>query len=216
MFDVQSWLGSGGLILLAAIVFAESGLLIGFFLPGDTLLFVAGFLSSAAGGHVLPPLPITAGIAFAGAALGDQVGYMFGRRLGPSVFTRPRSRLFNPANALRAEAFFAQRGPWALVLARFVPIVRTFTSVVAGVGRMHYRTFFTFNLIGAARWAIGVTTLGAYLGEITFIRDNLEYAALVILAVSLAPVAIDHLRRARRARRGRTIPTRPPAPPPHP
>ncbi len=197
MFDVQSWLGSGGLILLAAIVFAESGLLIGFFLPGDTLLFVAGFLSAAAGGHVLPPLPITAGVAFVAAALGDQVGYMFGRRFGPGVSNRPRSRLFNPANAARAEAFFAQRGPWALVLARFVPVVRTFTPVVAGVGRMHYRTFVTFNLIGAALWAIGITTLGALLGEVAFIRDNLEYAAVAILAISLAPLLIERLRHRR-------------------
>src|SRR4051794_21080513 len=200
MFDVQSWLSSGGLILLAPVVFAESGLLIGLFLPGDALLFVAGFLTSAAGGHVLPPLAVTAAVAFVTAALGDQVGYLFGRRFGPGAFNRPRSRLFNQANARRAEAFFAQRGPWAVVLARFVPVVRTFTPVVAGVGRMRYRTFVTFNLIGAALWAIGITTLGAFLGEIGFIRDNLEYAAVVIAAVSLAPLAIEHLHH-RRARR---------------
>jgi membrane protein DedA with SNARE-associated domain len=133
MFDVQSWLSSGGLFLLATITFAETGLLIGFLLPGDTLLVVAGFLTSAAGGHVLPPLPITAGVVFVAAALGDQVGYMFGRRLGPSVFNRPHSRLFNPANARRAETFFAQRGPSASILARFVPVVRTFTPIVADV-----------------------------------------------------------------------------------
>jgi membrane-associated protein len=197
MFDVQSWLSSGGLLLMAAVVFAESGLLVGFFLPGDTLLFVAGFLTSAAGGHVLPPLPLTAAVAFAAAAIGDQVGYMFGHRFGPSVFNRPRSRLFNPLNARRAEAFFAQRGPWAIVLARFVPVVRTFTPIVAGVGHMRYRTFLIFNLIGAALWAIGITTLGAFLGEITFIKDNLEYAAVVILAISLTPLLIEHLRRRR-------------------
>jgi membrane-associated protein len=197
MFDVQSWLSSGGLLLLAAIVFAETGLLVGFFLPGDTLLFVAGFLTSAAGGHVMPPLPVTATIAFAAAAIGDQIGYTIGRRVGPSVFNRSRSRLFNPANALRAEAFFAQRGPRALVLARFIPVVRTFTPVVAGVGRMRYRTFLTYNLLGAALWGLGITTLGAFLGRITFIRGNLDYAVVVIFAVSLTPLLVEHLRRRR-------------------
>ncbi len=106
MIDVESWLTAGGLALLAAIVFAETGLLMGFFLPGDSLLFIAGFLSSAAGGHILPPLPVTAFVVFFFAALGDQVGYIFGRRVGPSLFSRPERRLFNPANALRAKDFF--------------------------------------------------------------------------------------------------------------
>jgi membrane-associated protein len=198
MFDVQNWLSSGGLLLLAAIVFAETGLLLGFFLPGDTLLFVAGFLTSASGGHVMPPLPVTAAVAFAAAAIGHQVGYTIGRRVGPSVFNRPRSRLFNPANALRAEAFFAYRGPWALVLARFIPVVRTFTPVVAGVGRMRYGTFLTYNLLGAALWGLGITILGALLGQITFIRGNLDYAVVVIFAVSLIPLLVEHLRRRRR------------------
>ena len=96
VIDIESWLSTGGLALLAAIVFAETGLLIGFFLPGDSLLFMAGFLSSSAGGHVLPPLPITALVVFAAAVLGDQVGYLIGLRIGPSLFSRPGSRLFNP------------------------------------------------------------------------------------------------------------------------
>ncbi len=111
VIDIESWLSTGGLALLAAIVFAETGLLVGFFLPGDSLLFMAGFLSSAAGGHVLPPLPITALVVFIAAVAGDQVGYLIGLRIGPSLFSRPGSRLFNPLNAVRAQAFFDRRGP---------------------------------------------------------------------------------------------------------
>jgi membrane-associated protein len=194
VIDIESWLSTGGLALLAAIVFAETGLLVGFFLPGDSLLFMAGFLSSAAGGHVLPPLPITALVVFIAAVAGDQVGYLIGLRIGPSLFSRPGSRLFNPLNAVRAQAFFDRRGPSALVLARFVPIVRTFVPVIAGVGRMRYRTFLTYNVIGAAIWGIGVTTLGYFLGEIEIVKHNLELAAVVIVAISLIPVAIEFFR----------------------
>ncbi len=194
MIDVESWLSTGGLVLLAAMVFAETGLLIGFFLPGDSLLFIAGFLSSSTGGHVLPPLPVTALVVFIAAVVGDQVGYLFGLRVGPSLFSRPERRFFNPANALRAQAFFDRRGPSAIVLARFVPIVRTFVPVIAGVGRMRYRTFLTFNLIGAALWGVGVTTLGYFLGEVDIVKHNLELAAVVIVAVSLIPVAFEYSR----------------------
>lgn len=194
MIDVEHWLTVGGLVVLALVVFAESGLLLGFFLPGDTLLFVAGFLSSAAGGHVLPPLPITATVVFLAATAGDQVGYLIGRRAGPSLFNRPQSRLFNPANVERAQAFFEQRGPGAVVVARFVPVVRTFTPVVAGVAHMRYRTFVTYNLLGAFLWGVGIVSLGALLGEVTVIKDNLDLAALAILAVSLTPIAIEYLR----------------------
>lgn len=198
MIDVERWLAAGGLAILAAVVFAESGLLIGFFLPGDTLLFVAGFLSSNAGGHVLPALPVTAGVAFVAAAAGDQVGFLIGRRVGPGLFKRPQSRLFNPTNVIRAQSFFDRRGPSAVVVARFIPVVRTFTPIVAGIGNMRYRTFLAYNLIGAALWGVGVTTLGYYLGEIQLIKDNLDYAAIVILVVSLTPIALEY-RRHRRA-----------------
>jgi membrane-associated protein len=200
VFDVESWLKTGGLALLAAIVFAESGLFFGFFLPGDSLLFVAGFLSSDAGGNVLPALPITAGVVFIAAFMGDQVGYLFGKRVGPSLFNRPESRLFSPKNALRAQDFFERRGGKAIVLARFVPIVRTFVPIVAGVGEMPYRSFVTYNLIGAALWGVGITTLGYFLGEVHFIEQNLEIAAVLIVAVSLIPVVFE-VRRTRRERR---------------
>ena len=197
LFDIKGWLDSGGLALAAAIVFAESGLLIGFFLPGDSLLFIAGFLSSSAGGNVLPPLPVTAGVIFLAAVAGDQIGYLFGRKVGPPLFDRPKSRLFNPTNLAKAHAFFERRGPFAIVLARFVPIVRTFTPIVAGVAEMRYRTFVTYNLVGGFLWGTGITTLGYFLGEIGFIEKNLEVAAVVIVAISLLPVA-NEIRRHRR------------------
>jgi membrane-associated protein len=197
LIDIERWLDKGGLAILALIVFAESGLLIGFFLPGDSLLFIAGFLSSGAGNNVLPALPITAGVAFVAAVLGDQVGYLFGKKVGPSLFERKQSRLFNPANLAKAHAFFDKRGPAAIVMARFVPIVRTFTPIVAGVAKMKYRTFVTYNIVGGLLWGVGVTTLGYFLGEIEFVKNNLEIAAVAIVAVSLAPVAIEFVRHRR-------------------
>jgi membrane-associated protein len=197
LFDIERWLDKGGLALFALIVFAESGLLIGFFLPGDSLLFVAGLLSSDAGDNVLPALPITAGVAFLAAVLGDQVGFVFGRKVGPSLFDRPQSRFFNPANVAKAHAFFERRGPIAIVLARFVPVVRTFTPIVAGVADMKYRTFVVYNLLGGLLWGVGVTTLGYYLGEIDFIKNNLEVAAVVVVAISLIPVVLEYRRHRR-------------------
>jgi membrane-associated protein len=197
LFNVEDWLSKGGLAVLALIVFAESGLLIGFFLPGDSLLFIAGFLCSEAGKNVLPPLPITAGVAFAAAVIGDQVGFWFGRKVGPSLFDRPQSRLFNPRNLARAHNFFQQRGPSAIVLARFVPVVRTFTPIVAGVADMPYRTFVIFNIVGGFVWGVGVTTLGYFLGEIDFVKNNIEIAALAIVAVSILPVVLEFVRHRR-------------------
>jgi membrane-associated protein len=199
LLDPESWLRRGGLVLLGLIVFAESGLLIGFFLPGDSLLFIAGFLSSDAGNNLLPPLPITALVVFVAAVVGDQVGYLFGKKVGPSLFQRPQSRLFKPANLAKAHAFFEKRGPFAVVVARFVPIVRTFTPIVAGVAEMKYSTFVRYNIVGGLLWGVGVTTLGYFLGEIEFIKDNLEVAAAIIVAISVLPVAIEFWRHRKEA-----------------
>ena len=200
LFDIESWLDKGGLLLLALIVFAESGLLVGFFLPGDSLLFIAGFLTSAAGGKVLPALPLTAGVVFVAAALGDQVGYVFGRRVGPALFQRPQSRFFKPSHVVKANEFFARRGSFAIVLARFVPIVRTFTPIIAGVAHMNYRKFVTFNLLGAFLWGVGVTTLGYFLGEIEIVKNNIEIAALAVVAISVLPMVLEIVNHRRRAR----------------
>ena len=196
----QKLLEQGGLALLTAIVFAESGLLIGFFLPGDSLLFIAGFLSSTAGGNRLPPLPVVVLCVVLAAFIGDQVGYWFGKKVGPSLFDRPKSRLFNPDNVVKAHGFFEKYGPKTIVLARFVPIVRTFAPIVAGVGTMKYRTFVTYNIVGAVLWGVGVTTLGYFLGEIDAVKHNIEIAIIVIVAVSLIPVAIELIRHRREAR----------------
>jgi membrane-associated protein len=189
----------GGLLITALVVFAESGLLVGFFLPGDSLLFVAGLLSSAAGGHRLPNIGLVIPVICLAAIVGDQVGYLFGRRVGGALFQRPQSRWFNPANVDRAQHFLDQHGPKAIVLARFVPVVRTFTPVMAGVGRMHYRTFVTYNIIGGVLWGAGVTLAGYFLGEVDVVRNNIELVAIAIVAVSLVPVAIEAIRHRQRA-----------------
>jgi membrane-associated protein len=197
----ESLIDKGGLALLGLIVFAESGLLIGFFLPGDSLLFVGGFLASDAGDHRLPVLPIVALVAFVAAVVGDQVGFWFGRKVGPSLFTRPDSRLFKQQNVAKSHAFFERHGPKTIVLARFVPVVRTFTPVVAGVSDMNYRTFTTYNIVGGFIWAVGLTTLGYFLGQIDVVKNNIEIAIVVVIALSLLPVAIELVKHRRETKR---------------
>ena len=201
--------GAAALPVVTAIIFAESGLLIGFFLPGDSLLFFTGFLTSSAAkddptfskfADHIPSLWIVLLCVTAAAIIGDQVGYWFGNKVGPALFTRPNSRLFKQENVGKAHAFFERHGPKSIVLARFVPIVRTFTPIVAGIGQMRYRTFVTYNVLGGVLWAVGITTLGHFLGEIEFFRDNIEYAIIAVIAISLTPIAIELLR-SRRHRR---------------
>jgi membrane-associated protein len=206
--EPQHLLERGGLALLTLIVFAESGLLVGFFLPGDSLLFFAGFLSSDAGGRTLPAIGWIVPCVVGAAIAGDQVGYLFGRRVGPALFERPRSRLFNPANAVRALRFFERHGAKTIVLARFMPIVRTFAPIVAGVGAMKYRTFVTYNIVGGVVWGAGVTIAGYYLGEIDLVKDHVEIAAIVIVAISLVPVAVEVIRHRRRAAAADTVVSR--------
>ena len=197
----NKWIEKGGVFVLGLIVFAESGLLIGFFLPGDSLLFFAGFLTSEAGGHKLPSMPVVAGVTAAAAIIGDQVGYLIGRELGPRLFDKPKSRFFNPANVEKAHVFFEKHGSKTIILARFVPIVRTFVPTVAGVSHMHYRTFVLFNVIGGLLWGAGIVALGHYLGEVEFIKNNIEVAAIIIVLVSLLPVIIELVRHRRAAKR---------------
>lgn len=195
--DPEKILDKGGMAILMAIVFAESGLFFGFFLPGDSLLFIAGFLSSDAGGNHLPALVIVAAGTFVAAVAGDQVGYLFGNKVGPALFDKPDSRLFRQSHVTKAHEFFEKHGPKTIVLARFVPIVRTFAPIVAGVGEMRYRTFVLFNVIGGFAWAVGLTTLGYFLGEFETVEKNLEIAIVVIVAFSLLPVALEVLKHRR-------------------
>jgi len=201
VLDPESLIEAFGLLGIFGIVFAESGLLVGFFLPGDSLLFTAGFLASSPADipealH-LPLGPLLAGCVVAAIA-GDQVGYMFGTRVGPALFARPNSRFFKQENVDRAQAFFDRYGAKTIVLARFVPIVRTLAPIVAGVGSMRYRRFVAYNVIGGALWALGVTTLGYFLGQVDVVEQNLELAILTIVGISVLPIAIEVWR----ARRG--------------
>ncbi|WP_225824896.1 DedA family protein [Streptomyces naphthomycinicus] len=177
---------------LLLIVFAESGLLIGFFLPGDSLLFTCGLLITS--GDLDFPLWGAIALICVAAILGDQAGYMFGKKVGPSLFNRPDSRLFKQENVVKAHEFFEKYGPKSLVLARFVPIVRTFTPIIAGVSGMKYRSFLVFNVIGGVLWGAGVTLLGSWLGNIGVVKNNIEAILILIVLVSVIPIAIEFLR----------------------
>ncbi|MER5545371.1 VTT domain-containing protein [Streptomyces sp. NPDC002589] len=190
--DPNTLLDNFGIWGLLLVVFAESGLLIGFFLPGDSLLFTCGLLITS---HQLN-FPLWGAIALIclAAILGDQAGYMFGKKVGPSLFNRPDSRLFKQENVTKAHEFFEKYGPKSLVLARFVPVVRTFTPIIAGVSGMKYRSFLIFNVIGGALWGAGVTLLGSWLGNIGFVKNNIEAILILIVLVSVVPIAIEFLR----------------------
>ena len=187
----ESLLEAFGTLGLFAIVFAESGLLVGFFLPGDSLLFTAGLLASR-GTLNLPLIMVGCSIA---AIAGDQVGYVIGRRAGPALFKRPESRFFHKKNVDRAKAYFEKNGPKTIILARFIPVIRTFAPVVAGVGQMNYRKFVTFNVVGGILWGSGVTAAGYILGEaIPDIDKWLLPIIGVIVAVSFVPVFLELLK----------------------
>lgn len=191
-FIIQfSWIG------VALVIFAESGLLFGFFLPGDTLLFTTGLLVQA--GIVKIDINVLVTILFAAAALGDSVGYAFGNKIGRRLYQKPDSRLFKKAHLEAAEKFYAKYGGKTVIFARFIPAIRTFAPVVAGASNMRYRTFLLFNVIGAFLWAVGVTYLGYLLGE-QFERMGLEVdhvllpMVALILFLSVLPAIIHLLR----------------------
>lgn len=200
-------LGPLALLLVMAVVFAETGLLLGFFLPGDSLLFLAGAL--VASGVIHLPIWLVALGVFAAAVAGDQVGYLIGRRLGPALFTRPDSRLFKQEHAVRAQAFFTRHGQVAVIVARFMPVVRTFVPVVAGVGTMPRRRFTTYNVVGALIWAVGIVAAGFLFGGIGLVAAHIELITISMAAVSLVPAAVGIVR-SRRA--GRAAAARPAAP----
>jgi membrane-associated protein len=174
------------------ILFAECGLLIGFFLPGDSLLFTVGLLISQ--GVIETPLWLACLLMTAAAIAGNVVGYAIGARAGPAILSRPNSRLFKQSHVDKTRAFFDKYGNRAIVLARFVPIVRTFITVVAGVAGMSMRRFVTYSAIGGVLWATGVTILGYYLGQIALVREHIELMLLAIVAVSVLPIAFEVLR----------------------
>jgi membrane-associated protein len=194
--------GSGALLVLALVLFAECGLLVGFFLPGDTLLFAAGI--SVATGAISTSFGAFLVVAPLAAILGNLVGYAIGYRAGPVVFDRPNSRLFRPEYVQRSHAFFERFGSWAIVIGRFVPVVRTVATVLAGVGRMRFVLYAVYSTIGGILWADGVLLLGHQLGTVRFVRDHkgdVDYLVIAVVVVSLLPAAVHYLRGRRPTRR---------------
>ena len=187
-----------GLIGIMVIVFAESGLLVGVFLPGDSLLFTAGLLSATT--DLLPPLWVIIPAIVVAAIVGDQVGYIIGSRAGPKIFQRPDSRFFRQEFVDKAYSYFERYGGRTIVVARFVPIVRTFVPVIAGVSQMSYRTFVAYNVLGGLLWGVSVTTIGYYLGQIDFVADNIEPILILIVLISVLPIGFELLRARSRAR----------------
>lgn len=182
-----------GPFAVAAVVFAETGLMVGFFLPGDSLLFTAGFLVQQ---HIFSiNIHVFVALLFCASVIGNSTGYFFGQRVGRRLFRRQDSRFFRQEYLTRAEEFYEKHGSKTIILAMFVPIVRTFTPIVAGISRMNYRKFLLFNLIGAAVWIGSFTYLGYFAGS--YIRAagiNIELAALIIIALSLLPGVIHILK----------------------
>lgn len=192
-FDLPEIIKAIGMFGVWAIVFAESGLLIGFFLPGDSLLFTAGFLASQG---YLNIVVLTIG-CFVAAVAGDQVGYMFGKKVGKRIFKKEDSLLFHKDNLMRAEKFYEAHGKKTIILARFLPVVRTFAPIVAGVGNMEYKTFLTYNLIGGFLWAVGLTVLGYFAGSLIPANVMEKYLIAIIgliIILSVAPTVFHILK----------------------
>lgn len=205
---LPSWLdpevilrGMGGwaLAVLCLIIFAECGLLIGFFLPGDSLLFVAGLF--VATGAIETPLWLVCALVTVCAFVGNMCGYWIGSKVGPALFSKPDSKLFKKEHVEKTHEFFDKYGARAIIMARFVPIVRTFITATAGVGRMDAKKFFTFSAIGAVLWATGVTVLGYFLGEISFIEKNIDVMAILIVLISIIPIVIEVVKARREKKR---------------
>jgi membrane-associated protein len=190
--DLVRW---GGYVVLVAIVFTETGLLVGFFLPGDSLLITAG-LVAATGALDIWWLNVLLSIA---AIVGDSVGYAIGARIGPRLFTREKSLLFNPRHVERTRRFYARHGARTIVIARFVPIVRTFAPVVAGVGQMPYRRFLFYNVAGGVGWVVSMTWTGYLLGQtIPNIDRHIHITVVIVIVLSLIPIVVEIMRERRK------------------
>ncbi len=190
--DLIRW---GGYGLLVAIVFTETGLLVGFFLPGDSLLITAGLLAAAGALNIwwVDVVLIVAAVS------GDSVGYAIGARIGPRLFTRPQSRFFNPRHVERTRRFYARHGAKTIVIARFVPIIRTFAPIVAGVGQMTYSRFLFYNVAGGIGWVISMTGAGFLLGRaIPNISRYIHWVVIIVIVLSCVPIAIEIMRERRR------------------
>jgi membrane-associated protein len=185
----------GGYLLLVGIVFTETGLLVGLFLPGDSLLITAGLLAGMGSLNIW----WLNGLVIAAAIVGDSTGYAIGRRLGPRIFTRPKSMLFNPKHVQRTQRFYEKYGAKTIVIARFVPIVRTFAPVLAGVGSMRYRRFLTYNVVGGIGWVVSMTMAGYLLGQtVPNISKHIHELVIIIIVLSVIPIAVEVYRERRK------------------
>ena len=194
-YSLDALIQWGGYVLLVGIVFAETGLLIGCFLPGDSLLITAGLLAAA--GHL--NIWWINLLLMAAAIVGDSVGYAIGARLGPHIFTREKSLLFNPKHVMRTRQFYEKYGPKTIVIARFVPIIRTFAPVLAGVGMMNYRRFLTYNVLGGIGWVASMSWAGYLLGHaVPNISKHMHIVVIVIIVLSCIPIAVEVYRERRR------------------
>jgi membrane-associated protein len=197
--DLVRW---GGYAVLAAIVFTETGLLVGFFLPGDSLLITAG-LVAAAGGLDIWLLNL---LLSAAAIAGDSVGYAIGYRTGPRIFRQEESRWFSRKHLIRTREFYERHGGKTIVLARFIPIIRTFAPVVAGVGQMEYRRFLAYNVLGGVGWVVSMTWAGYVLGRsIPDIGRHVHVVVAIVVVLSVLPIGVEWWKARARAKRGTTV-----------
>ncbi len=204
--------GAFAMVGVMLIVFMETGLLIGFFLPGDSLLFVTG-LMVATGAIQIPlggasftvPIWLACALISLAAWIGDQTGYFIGRRVGPAIFNKPDSKLFSQANVARTNSFFERYGARAIILAHFVPVMRTFVPVAAGIGEMSYRKFLRYNFVGVIGWGTGVTLMGFFLGKIPFVAAHVEYFTLGFIVVSTIPIALEVIKARREHKRDQLL-----------
>jgi len=195
--DVETLVRVGGLTAMTAIVFAETGLMIGFFLPGDSLLVTAGVFAATGQLNIwiLNLLLVTAAI------VGDTVGYWFGRKMGPALFRRPKSLLFNPDHLRHAHDFYEKHGGKTIIIARFMPIIRTFAPIVAGMADMNYRRFLSFNVVGGIFWVVSMTGIGYFLGQIPGVHEHIEVVIIIVIFLSILPGIIAIAREWRKKRR---------------
>lgn len=200
LLEVGGW---AALILAIAFVFLETGVIVLAFLPGDSLLFTVGLFTAT--GVIDVPIWITCLFLFVAAFAGDQVGFMLGRKAGPAIFKREKSRFFNPENVERTHEFFEKHGPKAIIIARFLPVFRAFIPAAAGIGNMTYRRFIAYNCVGALLWAVGVTLLGYFLGGIEWVRNYSEYIIITLVLLPGIPILIEAIKGFKAWRRNRKV-----------
>ena len=190
--NILNWLGPWALVGVAFIIFAECGLLIGFFLPGDSLLFLTGLF--VAQNFIEQSIWLVVIVLTTMAVVGNLVGYWIGRAVGPKLFDKPDSKIFKQEYVEKTHAFFEKYGARAIILARFVPIVRTFITAIAGVAKMDFRKYALYSTIGGVLWAAGITLPGYYLGNFPIVKDNIEIVLILVVLVSILPIVIEYIK----------------------